>query len=167
MWKMSCCLFSGVAVVTLLASPSLGSDAYSHVDVGRRHADASAGYHAPEGIARTQSRVGRVNVGRGLAVGFGAGGVSLSHSIGVVRGGAGAAHNFQLSVGPHGTHSGHSGVVTRGGQSRVVSGGETWTGPGGSGGSNFATGSGRRTEAWARSATRNRPSPPFRPPFRR
>ena len=47
------------------------------------------------------ARVGHVNMGRGFALGYGHNGLSLSHSIGVSgQHGVGAAHNFNLSIGP-------------------------------------------------------------------
>lgn len=148
-------------VFFLLAGTSLGNGAHSQVDVGRHHADAQAGYNAPAGIARTESRVGEVSLGRGLAIGYGPGGISLSHSIGLSGRVLGGAHNFQLSVGPNGTHVGRSGVVTAGGNTRVIAGGDTSSGPGRPQGGNFATGFGRRTEAWSQSrvdARRRHPS---------
>jgi hypothetical protein len=125
--------------------------AASQVDLGRRHASAEASYSGPAGMARTDTRVGRVNFARGLAVSYGPQGISLSQSIGVSRGPVATAHNFQLSVGPDGTHVGHGGVVSRGGDTRVITGGHTSTGPGGPHGGNFATGNGRHTQAWSRS----------------
>ena len=147
-------LFSAAVAVVLLGlsvQACRASGAASQVDVGRRHASAEASYDGPAGIARTDTRVGRVNFARGLAVSYGPQGISLSQSIGVSRGPFGTAHNFQLSVGPHGTHVGHGGVVSRGGDTRVITGGHTSTGPGGPHGGNFATGNGHRTQAWSRS----------------
>ena len=138
-------------VLLLLSSTASANEAYSQVDVGRRHADAQAGYDAPAGIARTESRVGNVSLGRGLAIGYGPNGISISHSIGVAGRHIGTAHNFQLTVGPNGTHVGRSGVVTTGGNTRVIAGGDTASGPGVPHGGNFATGYGRRIEAWSQS----------------
>lgn len=135
----------------VLTGTCLANGAYSQVDVGRGRADAQAGYSGPAGIARTESRVGAVSLGRGLAISYGPGGISLSHTIGVSGPGVGTAHNFQLSVGPGGTHVGRSGVVTTGGNTRVIAGGDTSRGPGRPQGGNFATGYGRRTEAWSQS----------------
>lgn len=145
----------------------LAEGAYSEVDVGRRHAEAQAGYSGRAGIARTQSRVGAVSLGRGLAIGYGPGGISLSHSIGVSGRGIGTAHNFQLSVGPNGTHVGRSGVVTAGGNTRVIAGGDTSRGPGRPQGGNFAAGFGRRTEAWSQSQVHGRRGAGHRYPHRR
>ena len=137
-----------------LTGTSLAGNAHSEVDVGRRHADAQAGYSAPAGIAQTYSHVGAVSVGRGFAVGYGDGGISVSHSIGVSGPVAGTAHSFQLSVGPNGTHVGRSSVVTSGGNTRVIAGGETSSGPIRPQGSAFAGGFGRRTDAWSQSQVR-------------
>lgn len=143
----------------------LANGAYSEVDVGRRHAEAQAGYTGPAGIARTESRVGAVSLGRGLAVGYGPGGISLSHTIGVSSRGVGTAHSFQLSVGPDGTHVGRSGVVTAGGNTRVIAGGDTSRGPDGAQGGNFAAGYGRHTEAWSQSQVHGRRGAAHRYPY--
>jgi hypothetical protein len=147
-------LLAAAIVVVLLGwwpKTCQADGAASQVDVGRRHAGAEASYDGPAGIARTDTRVGRVNFARGLAVSYGPQGISLSQSIGVSRGGVGTAHNFQLSVGPQGRHASHGGVVSHGGDTRVITGGETYTGRGGPQGGSFASGTGHRTDAWSRS----------------
>jgi hypothetical protein len=154
-------------VFLLLSGTTLANGAYSQVDVGRGHADALAGYNAPAGIARTESRVGNVSLARGLAIGYGPNGISLSHSIGVAGHHVGTAHNFQLSVGPNGTHVGRSGVVTTGGNTRVIAGGDTASEPGVPHGGNFATGYGRRTEAWSQSEVYKRRASVHRHPHSR
>jgi hypothetical protein len=143
-------------VFLLLSQTALANGAYSRVDVGRHHADAQAGYDAPAGFARTESRVGNVSLGRGLAIGYGPNGISISHSIGVAGRHLGTAHNFQLSVGPSGTHRGRSGVVTRGGNTRVIVGGDTAVGPVRPYGGSFATGYGRHIQARSSSEVRTR-----------
>ncbi len=143
------------AAIGLSVETCLADGAWSGVDVGPGHAGATAGYDAPQGIARTESRVGRVNMGRGLAVGFGPNGLSLSHSIGVSgQHGIGAAHNFNMSIGPNGTHVSHGGVQTVGGNSRVLAGGETHIGSGPIRGGSYTSGYGHNTRAWSRSRTR-------------
>jgi hypothetical protein len=155
MLKLRSVLFA--AVLGLSVDMCLAGGAWSGVDVGPGHAGATAGYDAPEGFARTESRVGRVNVGRGLAVGLGPDGLSLSHTIGVAgHHGAGAAHNFNLSIGRDGTHVSHGGAVTHGGNTRVIAGGETHAGPGNVRGDSYAGGYGRHTRAWARSRVHRR-----------
>lgn len=137
-------------------------DAASQVDVGRRHARAEASYDGPAGLARTDTRVGRVNFARGLAVSYGLEGVSLSQSIGVSHGGLSTAHNFQLSIGPGGTHLSRGGVVSRGGDARAVTGGHTSAGPGVPRGGSSAMGTGLDTRAWSRSESHPRwSSPPW------
>jgi hypothetical protein len=145
------CSASLVGLLGLAVETCLADGAWSSVDVGRGHAGATAGYDAPQGLARTETHVGRVSLGRGLALGLGPEGLSLSHTIGVSGHRAGAAHNFQLSIGPNGTHVSRGGTVTRGGNTRVVAGGETYSGPGPVRGDSFAGGFGRRSRAWARS----------------
>jgi len=140
-----------VGLLGLCVETCLAGGAWSGVDVGPGHADATAGYDAPQGIARTESRVGRINLGRGLALGMGPDGLSLSHTVGVSGHGAGAAHNFQLSVGRSGTHMSHGSAVTRGGNTRVVAGGETHVAPGQVWGDSYGGGFGRHSRAWARS----------------
>ena len=155
------------AVYLLLTGTCLANGAHSQVDVGRHHADAQAGYSGPAGMARTESRVGNVSLGRGLAIAYGPGGISLSHSIGVASRGVGTAHNFQLSVGPNGTHVGRSGVVTAGGNTRVIAGGDTSSEPGRPQGGNSASGFGRHTEAWSRSQVNARRAALHRHPHSR
>ncbi|MHB8903046.1 MAG: hypothetical protein ACYC6Y_30160, partial [Thermoguttaceae bacterium] len=128
---------------------------WSGVDVGPGHAGATAGYDAPQGIARTESQVGTVNVGRGLAVGFGPNGLTVSHSIGVSgQQGVGAAHNFNMSIGRDGTHVSQGGTYTVGGNTRVLAGGETYIGSGQVGGGSYTGGYGFDTQSWSRSQTR-------------
>ena len=144
-------VLSGLSVRT-----SQAMDAASRVDIGRRHARAEASYDGPAGMARTDTRVGRVNFARGLAVSYGLDGVSLSQSIGVSHGGLSTAHNFQLSIGPGGTHLSRGGVVSRGGDTRAITGGRTSLGPGGPRGGSSATGTGLDTRAWSRSESHPR-----------
>jgi hypothetical protein len=140
-----------VGVLGLSVETCLADGAWSSVDVGPGHAGATAGYDAPEGFARTESRVGQVSLGRGLALGLGPDGLSLSHTVGVSGPRAGAAHNFQLSIGRDGTHVSHGGAVTRGGNTRVLAGGETYVAPGHVRGDSYSGGFGHHTRAWARS----------------
>lgn len=152
--RFFCCLFAGL--LGLSVETCLADGAWSGVDVGPGHAEANAGYDAPQGLARTESRVGQVNVGQGFALGYGPDGLSLSHSIGVSgqNGLLGAAHNFNLSIGRDGTHVSHGGVQTIGGNSRVLAGGEAHYGPGQLGGGSYTGGFGQNTRAWSQSRTR-------------
>lgn len=150
--RLSLCLFT--AVLGMSVQNCLADGAWSGVDVGPGHAGATAGYDAPQGIARTESRVGDVNVGRGFALGYGPDGLSISHSIGVSgQHGIGAAHNFNMSIGRDGTHVSHGGVQTVGGNTRVIAGGETHIGPGQVRGGSYTGGYGHHTRAWSRSRT--------------
>lgn len=158
-------LTTGTTIVVIsLASAAWAQSSSSWVDVGRGHADAGASYDGNWGIAESESRVGAVNLGRGLAVGVGPNGLTLSHSIGVRdQGGVGIGHNFNLAIGPNGSHVGHGGVVTAGPNSRVITGGNTEINRYGARGSNYAGGTGRYTNAWSDSRT----TPPrYQPRFR-
>ncbi len=145
-----------IVLTGLSVRTSQASDAASRVDIGRRHARAEASYDGPAGMARTDTRVGRVNFARGLAVSYGIDGVSLSQSIGVSHGGLSTAHNFQLSIGPGGTHLSRGGVVTRGGDSRAITSGHTSRGRGGPRGGSSSTGTGHDTRAWSSSESHPR-----------
>ena len=153
---------TALLVVSLAASNVRAEGASSWVDVGPGHANAGASYDAPLGIAQSESRVGDVNMGRGLAIGFGPNGFTLSHSIGVQDNGVAFGHNVQLSIGPNGTHVSHGGVVTAGGNSQVITGGETQIDRFGARGGNYAGGSGWQTQAWSESRTQPGPLARFR-----
>ncbi len=144
-----------VFTLTPLAALAEGSDTW--VEIGPGSANAGASTDAPFGIARTGTRVGRVNVGRGLAVGMGPNGLTLSHTIGVGQNGLGAAHNFNMSIGREGTNIGHGAVVTAGPGSRVIAGGNTRIDRFGPRGGSRAGGTGPYTRAWTESRTRRTP----------
>ncbi len=151
--RLFLCLLT--AVLGLTVETCLADGAWSGVDVGPGHAGATAGYDAPQGIARTESRVGQVSMGRGFALGLGPDGLSLSHSIGVSgQHGVGVAHNFNLSIGQDGTHVSHGGVQTIGGNTRVLAGGETHIGSGQIQGGSYSSGYGHDTRVWSNSRTR-------------
>ncbi len=147
---------SFVSISTVASAQSAGT----HVDVGPGHAGAGASASGAWQHTETESRVGAANMGRALAIGAGPNGLSLSHSIGVNAGGRGVGHNFNLSIGPGGSHVSHGGVVTEGGNSRVLAGGNARGGLFPSGGSSVS-GFGRRTDAYSRSRTI--PAPPMFP----
>ena len=142
-----------VVLLCLAALTAWAQGSSSWVDVGPGHADAGAATDAPFGFARSESRVGHVNLGRGLAVGFGPNGLTLSHSIGLQDHGLGLGHNFNLSVGPNGTHVGHGGVVTVGPNSQVFTGGNSRIDRFGPRGGSYAGGHGHFTRAWSRNRT--------------
>lgn len=146
-------LFSAAAaalVLSLASHSAWAQGSSSWVDVGPGHANAGAATDAPFGIARSESRVGDVNLGRGLAVGFGPNGLTLSHSIGLQDHGLGLGHTFNLSVGPNGTHVGQGGVLSVGPNSQVFTGGNTRIDRFGPRGGSYAGGTGRFTRAWSR-----------------
>ena len=149
--------FTATAALTIVSLVPLAAQAggsSSWVDVGRGHANSGAATDSPMGIAQSESRVGRVNMARGLAVGFGPDGLSISHSIGVNDRGLGVGHNFNMSVGRNGTHVGQGHVVTGGPNGRVFTGGETRVDRFGARGGNYAGGQGQFTRAWTRNRSR-------------
>ena len=91
-------------------------------------ASATASYDGDIGFARTRSKSGRVNVARGIAVGFDRDGLSLSVSNAIAgRRGPAIATNFNLSIGLDGQVSHSSGLAVADGSSQrtVSAGGET------------------------------------------
>lgn len=123
----------------LLATPTtLASDAETSASAtgGRGRAGtsaASARYDGDIGFARTDTRSGRVNLARGIAVGVDEDGLSLSLSTAVAsQRGPALATNVNISVGRDGRTSSSVGTaVARGGRERSVSvGGSTTTRPG-------------------------------------
>lgn len=118
-----------------LATPTLASDAETSATATRGYgrsgtATGMARYEGDLGFARTDTRTGRINAARSVALGVDRDGVSLSvsHAIAPQRGPALAA-NFNMSIGRNGTShsSGHS--VARGGLERsVTAGGATTSG---------------------------------------
>lgn len=105
--------------------------------------------------AQSESKVGKVNMGRGFAVGLGPNGLSLSHSIAVGKGPLAVGHNLNMTIGQNGTHVSEGGVVSTGGQTSANVGGSTQGGLNLGGGSN-ASGNGWNTNAWSNSQTNRR-----------
>jgi hypothetical protein len=87
-------------------------------------------------------------------VGAGPNGISLSNSIGAGTGPLGGAHNVNLHIGRNGTHVSHGGVVSQGGNRRVISGGSAGNYGGQVSGGNYSTGFGNQTNAYSKSRTR-------------
>lgn len=143
--------------LALLSMTANAQSAGTWVDVGPGHAGAGGSATGQFQHVDTDSRVGPMgSVARGVAVGAGPNGLSISHSIGVNMGGRGTAQNFNLSIGPNGTHVSRGNVNSTGGNSRVIAGGSSnvgspWNNP--SGGS-YATGYGRNTVAQTHAQTR-------------
>lgn len=107
-------------------------------------ATATARYSGDVGIARTETRSGRINLARGIAVGVDEGGVtvSVSNAVDPAHGPA-VATNFNLSIGRDGQVSGSTGVVIGDGQVQrsVEAGGQATTRQlGGGTATSFATG---------------------------
>ncbi len=99
---------------------------------GNGQAEASARYEGDVGFARTQTRSGRVNTARGLAVGVDENGLSLSASNAVsLPNGQAVARNFNLSIGRNGevAVSGGNSVSFGRQQRSAQAGGSTTAGP--------------------------------------
>lgn len=137
------------------------SSAGSWVDIGNAGAGAGAEASGVVQFAKSKTRVKNgTQFGHGFAVGAGPNGIALSHSIGAGTGPLGAAHNVNLNIGPGGTHVSHGGVVSEGGNRRVISGGSTSSQNGFISGGSESTGWGNNTNAYSKSRTRHwiRPS---------
>lgn len=136
------------------ADNASAQSAGSWVDIARGRAGAGANASGLIQIAKTRSSSNNgVDFGHGFALGAGPNGLAISNSIGVGGGNAGAAHNMQLNIGRNGTHLSHGGVVTQGGNRRVVSGGQTGTYNGQVYGGSQSTGYGQNTKAYSKSHT--------------
>jgi len=142
--------------ILLLPHAALAVSAETGVDVGPGEAGADAGADGAWNHAETETKVGpNGSMGRAFAVGAGPDGLSLSHSIGVNNGNSGFGHNFNMTIGPNGTHSSSGGVASQGNGGRVIAGGST---QGGSrlGGGSTVGGFGNRTNAWTNARTNRR-----------
>ncbi|TWU24806.1 hypothetical protein [Novipirellula artificiosorum] len=147
-------LFASLAACLMTVTANAQS-AGTIVDVGPGFAGADATAGGMWTHTDTDSRVGPGgSMGRGLAIGAGPNGLSLSHSIGVNHGGVGVGHNFNLSIGQNGTHVSHGGVRTIGGNSRVIAGGGTQQTFGGISGGSNVTGFGNHTHTHTGARTR-------------
>ncbi len=149
-----------IACFILVAAPAAANaqGAGTAVDVGPGHAAASGSASGQWQLVDSSSRVGNgTSFGNALAVGAGPNGLAISHSVGVNGGGGGAAHNFNLAIGAGGTHVSNGGVVTAGGDSRVIASGSAEHGFAPQGGSTVG-GFGNNTQAYSNSQT----TPAFR-----
>lgn len=143
------------------ASPAAAQRADSFVDIFRGGAGAGASADGQFKFARSKSSSNNgVQFGHGLAVGAGPNGIAVSNSIGAGAGPIGAAHNLNMTIGRDGTHLSQGGVVSQGGNRRVVSGGGTGIQNGQVYGGSGSSGFGNRTKAWSSSQT-NQWSQPY------
>lgn len=145
-----------LALAIACAAPlaARGQSAGTLVDVGPGSAGASGTASGAWQLVESNSRVSNgTSVGKALAVGAGPHGLAISHSVGVNSGGVGAAHNFNLSIGPQGAHVSNGGVVSQGGNSRVIAGGNAQTGFTGPRGGSQVSGFGNHTRAHSQSRT--------------
>lgn len=151
-------LTAGQASAQVFGSKSFGSpSAGSWVDLSRGRAGAGASANGMFQIAKSRSSSKNgVQFGHGFGLGAGPNGIAISNSIGAGAGPGGVAHNMNLNIGRGGAHLSHSGVVSQGGNRRVVSGGHTGTTSNGRvyGGST-SSGYGNHTKAYSKSKTRN------------
>ncbi|MFO0839923.1 MAG: hypothetical protein U1D55_15535 [Phycisphaerae bacterium] len=104
-----------LAAAIQLAGVSLASDAATSATVGSGPGGGAAGatarYEGDRGFARTDTRTGRVNEARGVAVGVDENGLSLSISNAITApNGVALATNFNLSIDRDGDVS-HSGGI--------------------------------------------------------
>lgn len=148
--------FATLLIVAATAAPASAQRASSFVDIfgGGARAGASATGQFQFAKTKTSSKNG-VQFGHGLAVGAGPNGIAISNSIGGGTGPLGVAHNLNLNIGPNGTHVSQGGVVSQGGNRRVIAGGETGTQNGQIYGGSNVTGFGNQTKVWSKSNTNN------------
>lgn len=106
------------AAAAAACATALASEAETSATAGSNRfnrngtAAATARYEGDVGFARTDTRSGRVNLARGVAVGFDEDGLSLSVSNAIAgRFGPGLATNFNLSIGLDGEVSHSTGVA--------------------------------------------------------
>lgn len=120
-----------------LTAAALAADAETSASAGGFRgsrsgtATATASFDGDVGFTRTDSRSGRVNVARGVAVGFDEDGLSLSISNAIdPRFGPAIATNFNMSIDRDGdvSTSGGLGLVSGPGFRQVTAGGATGTG---------------------------------------
>ena len=145
-----------LALAVATASPASAQRAGSWVDIGNGFAGAGAnasGSLLQFSKSKSSSKNG-VQYGHGFAVGAGPNGISLSNSIGAGTGPLGGAHNVNLHIGRNGTHVSHGGVVSQGGNRRVITGGNARSYNGQVSGGSYSTGFGNHTKAYSKSRTR-------------
>jgi hypothetical protein len=122
---------SGVAAILCgLALPVLASDARTSATAGSNGrgsgtAGATAAYEGDIGFARTKADTGKINLARGLAVGFDEDGLSVSHSYALAPTyGPAVGGTFNMHIGLDGEASVSSGhVKAAGDRNRVVNAG--------------------------------------------
>jgi hypothetical protein len=113
-----------------MAGAAWAADAQTSATVSPGAAAATAHYTGERGFARTDTRTGRVDLARGVAVGVDERGLSLSVSHALrPSGGPAIATTFNLAIGPEGV-AGSSGVALADGPrySQASAGGQASTG---------------------------------------
>ena len=148
--------FATLLIAAATAAPASAQRASTFVDIFNGGAGAGATADGQFKFAKTKSssRNG-VQFGHGLAVGAGPNGIAISNSIGGGTGPLGVAHNLNMNIGVNGTHVSQGGVVSQGGNRRVIAGGETGVRNGQVYGGSRATGFGNNMRAWSNSRTNN------------
>lgn len=140
------------------ATSTNAQESNTGVTVGRNGTGATASFDGLFGIAKTKVKSGDIDVGRGLAIGVGQNGLTLSHTIGGGKHGVGLGHTMQLNIGENGTHFGHGAIVSQGGQNQFVQlGSQTTTRNGVPQGGNVLNGFGQNNQAFSQSQTVRRP----------
>lgn len=115
--------------LSLTTLPALASSASTDASAGRDrrgvgNAEAAASYEGDAGFARTNTRTGRVNIARGVAVGVDEDGLSLSVSQAIdPKHGPSIATNFNLSIGRDGVSASNGISTASGSNTRQVSAG--------------------------------------------
>lgn len=137
-----------VISMTLGASVALASDAATSAAVGGGAwrpgtATATAHYEGDVGLARTDTRTGRVNVARGLAVGVDEDGLAFSLSNAVITpNGVAVATNLNIGIDRDGDVSTSTGLSVAAGprEREATAGGQVSTRPGSGSATSIAQG---------------------------
>ncbi|MEM6690205.1 MAG: hypothetical protein AAF664_12300 [Planctomycetota bacterium] len=138
-----------------IATVAQAQSSWTGINVGPGHAGANAGATGQWTHTDTESRVGKHgSMARGLAIGAGPNGLSLSHSIGGNVAGVGVGHNLNMTIGRGGAHVSHGAVKTIGGNSSVIAGGGSGQRFGRVSGGSQVTGFGNQTRAITGARTR-------------
>ena len=144
---MAAMMAVGIWTGTATASQAETSAGVSRSRHGATTAEATARYDGDVGLARTDTRTGRISLARGLAVGADRNGLTLSASHALAtRSGLSVARNFNLTIGRDGQVAVSGGrTVSRGSQRRSAeAGGIARAGHGRTGASSWAAGSSDR-----------------------
>lgn len=160
-----------VTMAAMLSALALAADGETSASAssGRGRsgtAAASAHYAGDVGFARSDTRTGRINLARGVALGVDENGLALSVSTAIApRFGPAIATTFNMSLGRDGHSSASFGTALAQGSAerRVNAGGATTSRPGGS---TVASASGQAPGGVVRVAAKSEDHPPRMRPLR-